>query len=157
MNVEEFRATLEYGERRKLIKLILTIAISYFSVFTVAGLVAFFLLFQYSLTIALEVSLSIVAVFYAIDLIFVFYYIHLKNELRRTAESLSDMYIFPYKLGSPIDHKGRQSRYLIKFEYKNKEYELLSSWMYDSNDLDYKYVQIGYAENLDTVMILEVK
>ena len=65
------------------------------------------------------------------------------------------MYIFEYTLNFPIEHKYFQSRYLISFNFNNRNYELMTYWIYDSNNLDSKKVSIGFIENLNSIYILE--
>ena len=67
------------------------------------------------------------------------------------------MYVFEYELNLPIEHKYSQSRYLVTFNYKDQKYELMTSWLYDSNDLDNQIVTLGYVEKLNVVIVLSKK
>lgn len=64
------------------------------------------------------------------------------------------MYIFDYKLNQPIETTYFTSRYLISFEYDGKKYELLTSLINDTFDLDNKKVKVGFIKETKEVLIL---
>lgn len=64
------------------------------------------------------------------------------------------MYIFDYKLNQPIETTYLTSRYLISFEYDGKKYELLTSLINDTFDLDNKKVKVGFIKETKEVLIL---
>jgi len=157
MSKEKFKLTIEYKEKERLIKLILTTAIIFFVVFVIVAVALSSILFKDSPKIASVVLVSIIIVYLIADLPFIIYYFYLKRKLSKILNYLPTMVVFSCKLGTAAEHKNTQSRYLITFEYKNASKSLMSSWIYDSNDLENKVVEIGYIEELNHVMVLAKK
>ena len=155
MNKAEFRKTIEYKERFKLIKLIAGVTILINLTFDCVGLISFFYLRELDINIATIVLVSIILISLFVTSPFIVYIFSLVRKINLIFEHLSEMYIFEYTLNFPIEHKYFQSRYLISFNFNNRNYELMTYWIYDSNNLDSKKVSIGFIENLNSIYILE--
>lgn len=155
MNKAEFRKTIEYKERFKLIKLIAGVTILINLTFDCVGLISFFSLRELDINIATIVLVSIIFISLFVTSPFIVYIFSLVRKISLIFKHLSKMYIFEYTLNFPIEHKYFQSRYLISFNFNNRNYELMTYWIYDSNNLDSKKVSIGFIENLNSIYILE--
>lgn len=155
MNKDEFRKTIEYKERFKLIKLIAGVTILMNLTFDCVGLISFFSLRELDINIATIVLVSIFFISLFVTSPFIVYIFSLVRKINLIFEHLSIMYIFEYTLNFPIEHKYFQSRYLISFNFNNRNYELMTYWIYDSNNLDSKKVSIGFIEELNSIYILE--
>lgn len=155
MNKAKFRKTIEYKERFKLIKLIAGVTILINLTFDCVGLISFFNLRELDINIATIVLVSIIFISLFVTSPFIVYIFSLVRKINLIFEHLSKMYIFEYTLNFPIEHKYFQSRYLISFNFNNRNYELMTYWIYDSNNLDSKKVSIGFIENLNSIYILE--
>lgn len=155
MNKAEFRKTIEYKERFKLIKLIAGVTILINLTFDCVGLISFFSLRELDFNIATIVLVSIIFISLFVTSPFIVYIFSLVRKMNLIFEHLSKMYIFEYTLNFPIEHKYFQSRYLISFNFNNRNYELMTYWIYDSNNLDSKKVSIGFIEELNSIYILE--
>ena len=155
MNKAEFKKTIEYKERFKLIKLIAGVTILINLTFDCVGLISFFILRELDINIATIVLVSIIFISLFVTSPFIVYIFSLVRKINLIFEHLSKMYIFEYTLNFPIEHKYFQSRYLISFNFNNRNYELMTYWIYDSNNLDSKKVSIGFIENLNSIYILE--
>ena len=152
---DEFRKTIEYKERLKLIKLIAIVTILMNLIFDCVGVISFYNLRELDINIATIVLVSIIFITLLVTSPFIVYIFSLVRKTHLIFENLSKMYIFEYTLNFPVEHKYFQSRYLISFNFNNRNYELLTYWIYDSNNLDSKKVSIGFIENLNSVYILE--
>ena len=155
MNKVEFRKTIEYKERFKLIKLIAGVTILINLTFDCVGLISFFSLRELDINIATIVLVSIIFISLFVTSPFIVYIFSLVRKINLIFEHLSKMYIFESTLNFPIEHKYFQSRYLISFNFNNRNYELMTYWIYDSNNLDSKKVSIGFIENLNSIYILK--
>lgn len=155
MNKAEFRKTIEYKERFKLIKLIAGVTILMNLTFDCVGLISFFSLRELDINIATIVLFSIIFISLFVTSPFIVYIFSLVRKINLIFKHLSKIYIFEYTLNFPIEHKYFQSRYLISFNFNNRNYELMTYWIYDSNNLDSKKVSIGFIENLNSIYILE--
>lgn len=155
MNKDKFRKTIEYKERLKLIKLIAIVTILMNLIFDCVGVISFYNLRELDINIATIVLVSIIFITLLVTLPFIVYIFSLVRKMHLIFEYLSKMYIFEYTLNFPVEHKYFQSRYLISFNFNNRNYELLTYWIYDSNNLDSKKVSIGFIENLNSIYILE--
>lgn len=155
MNKAEFRKTIEYKERIKLIKLIAGVTILMNLTFDCVGLISFFSLRELDINIATIVLVSMIFISLFITSPFIVYIFSLVRKINLIFKHLSKIYIFEYTLNFPIEHKYFQSRYLISFNFNNRNYELMTYWIYDSNNLDSKKVSIGFIENLNSIYILE--
>ena len=155
MNKDKFRKTIEYKERLKLIKLIAIVTILMNLIFDCVGVISFFNLRELDINIATIVLVSIIFITLLVTSPFIVYIFSLVRKIHLIFEYLSKMYIFEYTLNFPVEHKYFQSRYLISFNFNNRNYELLTYWIYDSNNLDSKKVSIGFIENLNSIYILE--
>lgn len=155
MNKAKFRKTIEYKERFKLIKLIAGVTILINLSFDCVGLISFFSLRELDINIATIVLVSIIFISLFVTSPFIVYIFSLVRKINLIFEHLSKMYIFEYTLNLPIEHKYFQSRYLISFNFNNRNYELMTYWIYDSNNLDSKKVSVGFIENLNSIYILE--
>ncbi len=155
MNKDKFRKTIEYKERLKLIKLIAIVTILMNLIFDCVGVISFYNLRELDINIATIVLVSIIFIALLVTSPFIVYIFSLVRKIHLIFEYLSKMYIFEYTLNFPVEHKYFQSRYLISFNFNNRNYELLTYWIYDSNNLDSKKVSIGFIENLNSIYILE--
>ena len=155
MNKDKFRKTIEYKERLKLIKLIAIVTILMNLIFDCVGVISFFNLRELDINIATIALVSIIFITLLVTSPFIVYIFSLVRKIHLIFEYLSKMYIFEYTLNFPVEHKYFQSRYLISFNFNNRNYELLTYWIYDSNNLDSKKVSIGFIENLNSIYILE--
>ncbi len=155
MNKHEFKSTIEYKEKCKLIKLIGGTTVLINIMFDCVGLISFLYLKEIDNDVAITVLISIILVTLVITSPFIVYFCYLIKKLLSIYPKLNNMYIFEYKLGSPIEHKYFQSKYLVSFEYNDKKYDLMSYWIYDSNDLDNRRVLIGFIENSSSIFILK--
>ena len=155
MNKDKFRKTIEYKERLKLIKLIAIVTILMNLIFDCVGVISFFNLRELDINIATIILVSIIFITLLVTSPFIVYIFSLVRKIHLIFEYLSKMYIFEYTLNFPAEHKYFQSRYLISFNFNNHKYELMTYWIYDSNNLDSKKVSIGFIENLNSIYILE--
>lgn len=155
MNKAEFKNTIDYKERFKLIKLIAVVMILMNLIFDSIGIISFFSLRKLDINIAIIVLVSIILFSLLVTSPFIVYIFSLVRKMHSILDQLSSMYIFEYALKSPIEHKYFQSRYLISFSCNNRNYELMTYWIYDSNNLDSQRVRIGFIEGLNSVYILE--
>lgn len=155
MNKDKFRKTIEYKERLKLIKLIAIVTILMNLIFDCVGVISFYNLRELDINIATIVLVSIIFITLLVTSPFIAYIFSLVRKIHLIFEYLSKMYIFEFTLNFPVEHKYFQSRYLISFNFNNHKYELMTYWIYDSNNLDSKKVSIGFIENLNSIYILE--
>lgn len=157
MSRSDFKKTIEYKEKIKLIKLIFFAWLIFNLIFDVIAVISYLNLLGVDANAASIVLSSIIIIFFLISLPFLIYFINLIKKLVQLFKETSAMYVFEYELNLPIEHKYSQSRYLVTFTYKDKKYELMTSWLYDSNDLDNQIVTLGYVEKLNVVIVLSKK
>lgn len=157
MSRSDFKKTIEYKEKMKLIKLIFFVWLIFNLIFDVIAAISYLNLLEVDANAASIVLSSIIIIFFLISLPFLIYFINLIKKLDKLFKETSAMYVFEYELNLPIEHKYSQSRYLVTFNYKDQKYELMTSWLYDSNDLDNQIVTLGYIEKLNVVIVLSKK
>ncbi len=157
MSRSDFKKTIEYKEKMKLIKLIFFVWLIFNLIFDVIAVISYLNLLEVDANAASIVLSSIIIIFFLISLPFLIYFINLIKKLDKLFKETSAMYVFEYELNLPIEHKYSQSRYLVTFNYKDQKYELMTSWLYDSNDLDNQIVTLGYVEKLNVVIVLSKK
>lgn len=157
MSRSDFKKTIEYKEKMKLIKLIFFVWLIFNLIFDVIAVISYLNLLEVDANAASIVLSSIIIIFFLISLPFLIYFINLIKKLDKLFKETSAMYVFEYELNLPIEHKYSQSRYLVTFNYKDQKYELMTSWLYDSNDIDNQIVTLGYVEKLNVVIVLSKK
>lgn len=157
MSRSDFKKTIEYKEKMKLIKLIFFVWLIFNLFFDVIAVISYLNLLGVDANAASIVLSSIIIIFFLISLPFLIYFINLIKKLVQLFKETSAMYVFEYELNLPIEHKYSQSRYLVTFNYKDQKYESMTSWLYDSNDLDNQIVTLGYVEKLNVVIVLSKK
>ncbi len=157
MSRSDFKKTIEYKEKMKLIKLIFFVWLIFNLIFDVIAVISYLNLLEVDANAASIVLSSIIIIFFLTSLPFLIYFINLIKKLDKLFKETSAMYVFEYELNLPIEHKYSQSRYLVTFNYKDQKYELMTSWLYDSNDLDNQIVTLGYVEKLNVVIVLSKK
>ena len=82
-------------------------------------------------------------------------FLNVKDEIEKIYNNINDMYEFEYTFSMPIQNAYNYSKYLVEFNYKEKDYKLMTNSIYDDSILDYKKVRIGYIESLDLVIVLK--
>lgn len=82
-------------------------------------------------------------------------FLNIKDEIEKIYNNINDMYEFEYTFSKPIQNGNNYSRYLVEFNYKEKDYKLMPNSIYDDSILDYKKVRVGYIESLDLVIVLK--
>lgn len=157
MSRSDFKKTIEYKEKMKLIKLIFFAWLIFNLIFDVIAVISYLNLLGVDANAASIVLSSIIIIFFLISLPFLIYFINLIKKLVQLFKETSAMYVFECELNLPIEHKYSQSRYLVTFNYKDQKFELMTSWLYDSNDLDNQIVTLGYVEKLNVVIVLSKK
>ncbi len=154
MNKKEFKKTIEYIVRLKKVKPYIYIIIAANLFWNTIGITLCLINYKIDSTrsIALLISLFIVGIFVSILPLkhLIYYY----RQISHLYSYLSNVYIFDYKLNQPIETTYFTSRYLISFEYDGKKYELLTSLINDTFDLDNKKVKVGFIKETKEVLIL---
>ena len=82
-------------------------------------------------------------------------FLNIKDEIEKIYNNINDMYEFEYTFSKPIQNAYNYSKYLVEFNYKEKDYKLMTNSIYDYSILDYKKVRVGYIESLDLVIVLK--
>ena len=154
MTKEEFKKTIEYKRRIRPIKLMTIIILCSNIIIDVIAVIFYFSFKELNSDIAIIVLITLIL--FAL-LRFPFHILYIRKEikyLRNLLNYMDTMYVFEYKLKLPIEHKSIQSKYFVSFNYNGEKHELTMIWIYDSNNLNYQRVNIGYVEELDIILVL---
>ncbi len=82
-------------------------------------------------------------------------FLNVKDEIEKIYNNINNIYEFEYTFSMPIQNAYNYSKYLVEFNYKEKDYKLMTNSIYDDSILDYKKVRVGYIESLDLVIVLK--
>lgn len=154
MTKQAFRRTIEYKERFKLIRLNLIASISVNVIFDLIGIIAYLHFSNFDLNVARIVLISIIIFALLIVLPYICYSYYLFKKLNDIYCGTNDMYVFEYKLDLPIESKSSQSKYLITFNYKDKTHNLMTTWIYNKNNLDNKKISVGFIEKMNLIIVI---
>lgn len=115
----------------------------------------FISLFSLDKGVAIIIPVSIITMFFMALFPFLSRAIDVKEKLSEIYNKTSNMYVFEYTFGEPIESESYQSRYLVDFNYNDINYKLMTNWIYDINDLDNKKVSLGYIESINLIIVLK--
>lgn len=150
-----YKNTIQYKEDIKLFKLFLLLSITFFGVFFLLFIGLYLIIRKESTEIALTVSSAGIFLYLLIDSPFIFETIIVKHNINLTLKYADEAYIFQIKFSECNNHWFFQSKFSLSFEYKGEIKTLITSRIYDSNNLENSLVEVGYIESLDKIFVIK--
>ncbi len=150
-----YKNTIQYKEDIKLFKLLFILSISFFCVYSLLFTGIYFFLRKESAEIALIVLSVGIFLYLLIDLPFIIKTIIVKRNINLTMKCYDKAYIFHIKFKNHINHCFFQSKFSVSFEYEGETKTLITSWVYDANNLENSLVEVGYIESLDKIIVIK--
>lgn len=155
MTREEFEETIEYKERKRIYSIWFKVWLTLIVIYLVIGIGTFISFAIHDIGIAFMVFISISVLCFLVTALPLNGFLNVKDEIEKIYNNINDMYEFEYTFSEPIQNAYNYSKYLVEFNYKEKDYKLMTSSIYDDTILDNKKVRVGYIESLDLVIVLK--
>lgn len=155
MTKEEFKKTIEYKERMRVIKFFVGLLIFVYVMYGFAAIISFLLIYKLDLNKALLVFFSIIIIGpFFVSLVLGILIHYRRKKLKSVLNNLDKMYVFESWIKKPVVNGYFHAKYSVTFIYNNEKFELVTDWIHERIDLNNQKVSIGFIEELNAIYVL---
>lgn len=147
----QFKRSIQYQKYVREIKKLVITAFLIFIIFLILDLI---LLFNFKSYEVLLVVIYVNTLAFVTEIILITAAIKEHLKVKKVASKVEKIEIFEYKLRKPLIERNFTVKYDVFFEYKGKNREKQTHWIYYKDKLDESFCKFAYLEDSDEILVL---